>query len=206
MNPYQVLGVSETATQDEIRAAYRALVKKYHPDKYRDETLKAEATKKMQEINAAYDELTKNGGAGSGAAQDYGRGYSGGYTGEFAAEFAKVERLINSGALEEAMAILDAMNTRNARWNYLYGIICMKLNRNAAAADYFERAYAAEPYNVEYRNAYSKTHMNRYEYNNTYNKGGSDGLDCCDCCTVLSCTWCLSSMCDNSSSTLCCCC
>ena len=34
MNPYKVLGVSENATQDEIRAAYLSLVKKYHPDKY----------------------------------------------------------------------------------------------------------------------------------------------------------------------------
>ncbi len=31
-NPYEALGVSKTATQDEIRAAYRRLAKQYHPD------------------------------------------------------------------------------------------------------------------------------------------------------------------------------
>lgn len=61
MNPYKVLGVSETATPEEIRQAYLELVKKYHPDKYTDNPLKELANEKLKEINEAYDTLTKEG-------------------------------------------------------------------------------------------------------------------------------------------------
>lgn len=56
-SPYDVLGVSPDATQDEITKAYRKLAKKYHPDLHPDDPLAAE---KMRELNAAYDAL-KNG-------------------------------------------------------------------------------------------------------------------------------------------------
>lgn len=52
--PHKVLGVSENATQDEIKKAYRQLAKKYHPDLNPDDP---EAAKKMNEINTAYDML-----------------------------------------------------------------------------------------------------------------------------------------------------
>ena len=64
MNPYKVLGVSETASQEEIRAAYLALVKKYHPDKYTDNPLKELAGEKLKEINQAYEMLTKKQSSG----------------------------------------------------------------------------------------------------------------------------------------------
>ena len=59
MNPYEVLGVKEGATEEEIKAAYKELVKKYHPDKYADNPLSDLAEEKMQEINEAYDMLMK---------------------------------------------------------------------------------------------------------------------------------------------------
>ncbi len=56
-NPYEVLGVRQGASLDEIKSAYRELVKKYHPDKYKDNPLESLAQEKMQEINEAYDQI-----------------------------------------------------------------------------------------------------------------------------------------------------
>ena len=84
-DPYSVLGVSRTASAEEVAAAYRKLAKKYHPDlNPGDET----AAQKMSEINAAYDAIkngtadsyTSYGGSSSGGSSS--GGYSGGYSGD----------------------------------------------------------------------------------------------------------------------------
>ena len=56
-DPYKILGVSPDADEDEIKKAYRALARKYHPDKYRDSDLADLANEKMKEVNAAYEEI-----------------------------------------------------------------------------------------------------------------------------------------------------
>ncbi len=53
-DPYKVLGVSRDASQEEIKKAYRKLAKQYHPDLHPNDP---EAAKKMNEINAAYDQI-----------------------------------------------------------------------------------------------------------------------------------------------------
>ena len=58
-DPYKVLGVAPSASEEEIKKAYRDLSKKYHPDlNPGDEN----AARKMSEINAAYDQIQKGGG------------------------------------------------------------------------------------------------------------------------------------------------
>ncbi len=51
---YETLGVSENASADEIKKAYRKLARKYHPDINKDES----AVDKFKEINAAYEVLS----------------------------------------------------------------------------------------------------------------------------------------------------
>lgn len=91
-NPYTVLGLKENATADEVKAAYRALAKKYHPDLNPDSR---EAEQKMKEINEAYDMIVNHkwdpnassyqnaGGYQSGYQRSQNSGYNRGYADPF---------------------------------------------------------------------------------------------------------------------------
>ena len=117
MNPYQVLGVSETATDEEVKAAYRRMVKKYHPDRYTDSALKEQASEKLKEVNAAYDAIVKirkgedRGDGPGGNSSAYGMGgrqyrYHSQYQGT--QRYAPVKEKIRVGDIGAAEAILLA--------------------------------------------------------------------------------------------------
>lgn len=199
-NPYKVLGVREDASQEEIRSAYLKLVKKYHPDKYVDSDLKEVANEKLVEINEAYELLTKratSNRASNGPYTNYG-GYSGqggSYSGPNAQEFSQARTFINQNNLQAAKNILDGIQTRNAEWYYLYGIIYLRQGWYDKANEFFTRAYTQEPGNPEYTNAYNtlrntgRPYQRNYQGGRTYNNncGGSGcdlctGLVCADCC------------------------
>jgi molecular chaperone DnaJ len=78
-DPYKVLGVPETASDEEVKKAYLNLARKYHPDNYHDNPLADLAQEKMKEINAAYEEVTKSRGTSHGGSSRSSGGYSGGY-------------------------------------------------------------------------------------------------------------------------------
>lgn len=194
-NPYKVLGVNEGATNEEIRAAYLSLVKKYHPDKYTDPDMKQLANEKLKEINEAYDQLTKNPGKTassgySGAAYGAG-GHGGSYSGPEADRFVRARSLINAGNLDGAKTILDSIQTRNAEWYYLYGIIYLRQGWYDKAREFLGRAYRTEPGNAEYAQAYNTLRYtgNPYSrprqstsYGNCFACDICSGLMCADCC------------------------
>ena len=93
-DPYKTLGVSRDATDEEIKKAYRALAKKYHPDNYQDSALAELAAEKMKEINEAYDIIGKQRQGGSGA--------SGSRSGSGASSYPQIRRMINEGRYSEA--------------------------------------------------------------------------------------------------------
>ena len=193
-NPYKVLGVNEGATNEEIRAAYLSLVKKYHPDKSTDPDMKQLANEKLKEINEAYDQLTKNPGKTassgySGAAYGAG-GHGGSYSGPEADRFVRARSLINAGNLDGAKTILDSIQTRNAEWYYLYGIIYLRQGWYDKAREFLGRAYRTEPGNAEYAQAYNTLRYTGNPYSRPRQSTSYGNCSACDICSGLMCADC----------------
>ena len=185
MNPYEVLGVSPTASQEEIRAAYMKLVKKYHPDRYQDSNLKKQAEEKMKRINAAYDMITKNQQAARESAearQSYGTG-SRAYSGNYSEEFRKVREFINNGEIDAAMALLNAIPLHNAEWNFLYGMCFYRNGQYSRAYEFVSRACQQDPGNAEYSGALNS--MRGADSTRTTWTDAGDTLRCLSLCSSI---------------------
>ena len=192
-NPYEVLGVSPNASDDEVKKAYRDLARKYHPDKYRDSDLADLATEKMKEINAAYEEVQKMraGGGSSGQSQYNRSSYNGnpGATGGSEA-FSQIRRMINQNEILQAENMLRSMDLsqQNAEWHFLMGCVLIKRGYFLDAQKMFDRACSMDPSNMEYRTARDRLREQASTYGGNYRSVSSDG--CCDCCTTLICADC----------------
>ncbi|MBQ3269327.1 MAG: DnaJ domain-containing protein [Clostridia bacterium] len=164
-DPYRVLGVSPQATDDEVKQAYRALAKKYHPDVNNGS---AQAEAKMKEVNEAYSLVMKM--RREGASSGYGAGYGGyagyggagtgygGYGGYGAGShtsdnphFQAARNYIRAGHFQEAMRVLEGIMERNAEWYYLCGEASLGLGNRVAALNYARQAVSMDPNSFEYR-------------------------------------------------------
>lgn len=186
-DPYEILGVSKNATDDEIKSAYRELARKYHPDNYVDNPLSDLADEKMREINEAYDAIVnsrRNGGSSSNAS---GNTYSGG------SNFPEVRSLINQGRLEQAQEILDGVppQSRDAEWYFLNGTVLYRRGWFDQAYTSFATAVRMNPQNQEYRNAMNNAQRQSGQQYNPYRSYGSTGgCSTCDICNGLICADC----------------
>lgn len=198
-NPYEVLGIPPTATDDEVKAAYRALARKYHPDNYVDNPLSDLAKEKMQEINEAYDSIIRSRKEGSGGQRGYNGGYqNGGYRQPNGgpSRYNDVRQMIQNNRLMDAEMILDGIpsNSRDAEWHYLKGMVLHKKGWLEDAYNHFATACRMDPGNVEYRTAFNQAGAGRQ--NGGYSTPAPSGGGNCDACDVCQALWCADCCCE----------
>ncbi len=188
-DPYKVLGVSPNASDDEIKKAYRTLAKKYHPDVNPGNK---EAERRMNEINAAYDQIknpqqnTAGGyGGGSGGYGGFGGfgGFGGAYSGggsyggsssysEESTALRAAMNYIRTRHFAEAITALEGvpMAERKGRWYYLCALANYGLGNRIVAMEQAETACSMEPSNPEFRSLLNELQQGG-SYYQTYSQG-----------------------------------
>ena len=186
-DPYSVLGVSQSASDDEVKKAYRELARKYHPDNYQNNPLADLAEEKMKEINEAYDAITRS-RSGSGSSAGYGTQgqyqsqYQYGQQRQTSGDplFAQVRQCINIGDLNRAEQLLRTAPQQNAEWHFLTGYIAYQKGWLDEATQHFQTACNMEPGNVEYRQA-----LSMIQQGGVYRPAGYSSAGCDPCTTYL---------------------
>jgi len=179
MNPYEVLGIKPGASQEEIKSAYRKLVKQYHPDQFTDNPLQKLAQEKLTEINEAYDKLSKGNtsSSSSNSSSSYGGNSSGNSSHDLAQARVCLQRRDNIGA----EAILNRVSDRSAEWYFLNGIVHTNKGWYDSALQNVTTASNMEPNNFEYRQTLQQLQSRSRSYGSPYrtNQGSNDPFDCC---------------------------
>lgn len=193
-DPYSILGISKSASDDEVKKAYRELARKYHPDAYADNPLSDLAAEKMQEINAAYDQIMEERKGGTKS--------SGGWNPQTNpnSRHADIRNLIIDGRYEDAQELLDGvpLNQRDAEWYFLNGSVLYKRGWFDNAFSSLATACRLDPQNAEYRAAYERIQRQRSGGFNNYGgyrqaSYGTGGCNACDVCQAL---WCADCCCE----------
>ena len=195
---YELLQVSEDATDEEIKESYRALKKKYNEDRWLDGAAGNEAAEMLGKIDNAYEEIMRE-------RREQRRNSDGGES-----ALDEVAELIRKGDISGAQSKLDNFNERSAEWHYLQSVVFYKKNWMNESKKQLEIAMQMDPSNAQYRDAYEKLKA-RADYRqqtgnspNTNPDPASDGEQMggnwCSTCA----TFCYTYLCVNCLCQLCC--
>ena len=195
---YELLGVNENATDEEITAQYEKLKEKYKEERWQDGEAGNEAARMLNKIDVAYREILS-------ARKEQSQNTDGKDV------YEEIADLLKAGDMSKAQARLDDCNERSAEWHYLQAVVFYKKNWTSESKKQLEIAMEMDPDNIKYRNAYGKLNVKNdyqrqsaYDTQNPYARqapvdepqmGGGFCDACAQCCFINLCANCLLNMC-----------
>lgn len=196
-NPYEILGVYENASDEEIKNAYREKARAIQTADYSNSPLSDIADRKMKELDDAYDAVMaqRRSGSSYSSQNNYGTytdtSYNSSYT---PPTYQEIREKIRRNEIDAAQILLDNIpeTSRIAEWYYLQGMIQQKKGWTNAAYENYTRAYQMDSSNPEYSRAYQMMNNQRSGGYRTATGRNADsecsfcnicqGLICADCC------------------------
>ena len=189
MDPYQILGISPSASDDEVKQAYRTLSKKYHPDANINNVHQAEYTEKFKQVQNAYKTIMDSRKRGF-TQQNYGGGqtynqstYN--YNGNEQAAMNDAAAYINAGRFQDALNILEQVRNRSSVWFYYSALAMNGVGNNITALEYAKTAAQMEPGNIQYLFLVQQLQAGQGEYRSTQQSYGSPYASVANCCYTL---------------------
>lgn len=187
MNPYEVLGIKQTASEEEIKAAYRTMVKKYHPDKHQDNPLSDLAEEKLMEVNEAYEMLTNEnykGGGNSAYRNSQGNSQgNGGYANN------------GNGSYNSNEGYVANPKPGTAEWFYQAGVASINKGWYDDGVGKLQTAVSMAPNNPRYREGLNQVQNMGGGYRaDAFGRGAGRGND--DLCRMMQCLVCTDCLCD----------
>ena len=211
-DPYQILGVSPDASDEEIKRAYRKLAKQYHPDANPGDEV---AAKRMQEVNEAYDRIKnpekyRGPQASSGYNPYTGQDPFGTYRQHSHAEpqgnphYQAAYNYIRFRRFREAVNVLEGIPTRDARWYFLSALAQEGLGNQVTALEHMKRAVSMDPDNLQYQRELSRMEYGGYTYRQS--AGNYQGFEMrMNPCTNLCLCWLINTFCCGGRGWILCC-
>lgn len=141
---YEILGVSENATDEEVAAAYQKLKDKYSRERFYEGEAGNEAARNLTKVETAYSEITADRKLHNNASD------------RSAEDFTDIEKAIKNGNLSDAQSGLDDITDRNAEWHYLQSVVFYKKNWINESKKQLEIAMNMDPHNEKYADSYTK--------------------------------------------------
>lgn len=196
-DPYQILGVSHNASEDEIKKAYRKLCRKYHPDLNMDKPNADEYEARFREIQSAYQEIMDQRQGKNGDNDFFGRNnYHTSNDDEDSMHKKAAINFVQNRRFAEAVNVLNSIKNRDAEWYYISAVAQSGMRNDVMALQYARTAANMEPGNVQYQMLLRQLENPSFRYQEmqspySQNDGTSECLRCCAynliCNALLSC-------------------